>query len=307
MRKFFLISILFYTAVLSAQVITSLGNQNLKIPMVPKEENQRENLKQPIDVTIDTTSVYYALVDSAATHIEKEEWNEAGIFLRQAINSEPDNPNNSLLLSNLATIQRLQGQYDEAIKNYTLALDITPNAVTLLHNRAALYLDMGKVELAKTDYERIIDLDKTDLDSRYNHGLISMDEGDVNQAISDFDAIRRINPKSPLSSQGLATLYKALGELDKAIEFYSEAITINKSATLLANRADCYLAVNKLNEAEDDIRNALQLDSEDGFIYLLRAKLNKLRFEYNDMNRDIQLAISHGVEPNVAKALLQLD
>ena len=37
------------------------------------------------------------------------------------------------------------------------------------------------------------------------------------------------------------------------------------------------------------------MDPDDGYLYLLRAKLNKLRFQRDDMNRDIDLAVQHGI------------
>ena len=95
--------------------------------------------------------------------------------------------------------------------------------------------------------------------------------------------------------------------MNKAIEHYSVAIRLKEDATLRANRADCYLALSLLNAAENDIIAALKLAPDDGFIYLLRAKLTKMRFQRSEMERDIQLAVKHGVEPAVAKALLQVD
>lgn len=307
-QLFTLILFLFGVGAATGQVITSLTDKNLKVPPMPKyDKNKEPGLRGTIAVKLDTTSVYYAYVDSAAAMIAAERWADAEQFLRLAIAGEPENPQNSLLLSNLATLQRMQGNNAEAVKNYSLALDMTPNAVTLLHNRAAAYLELGEVDKAQADYEHIIRLDPRDIDSRYNHGLIAMDQGDIAQAKTDFEQIEVIDSKSPLGPEGLATLYKALGELNKAIEHYSVAIRLKEDATLRANRADCYLALSLLNAAENDIIAALKLAPDDGFIYLLRAKLNKMRFQRSEMERDIQLAVKHGVEPAVAKALLQVD
>ena len=69
-------------------------------------------------------------------------------------------------------MQRRQGKLAEAIKNYSMAIDLTPNAVTLLHNRAALYTVVDSIARAQADYERIRELDPADVESRYNHGMI---------------------------------------------------------------------------------------------------------------------------------------
>ena len=81
---------------------------------------------------------YYELVDSADYYINKEEYAKAEETILRALRLEPSNYNNSLLLSNLGTIQRRQGRLEEAVKNYTFAIYMTPNAVTLLKNRLFL-------------------------------------------------------------------------------------------------------------------------------------------------------------------------
>ena len=53
---------------------------------------------------------YYELVDSADYYINKEEYAKAEETILRALRLEPSNYNNSLLLSNLGTIQRRQGR-----------------------------------------------------------------------------------------------------------------------------------------------------------------------------------------------------
>ena len=50
-----------------------------------------------------------------------------------------------------------------------------------------------------------------------------------------------------------------------------------------------------LNDAADDIRTALEMTPDDPYLYLLRAKLNKMRFQRDDMNHDIDTAVSLGL------------
>ncbi len=255
-------------------------------------------------IPIDTSTVYFALVDSAQQCIKAQQWTRAEHFLLQAIKSEPGNPSNSLLLSNIATIQRQQGRLNEALRNYSMAIDLTPNAVTLLHNRAAVYILLNNIALAQADYERIMMIDDRDVESRYTHGMLALNMDDPKTAEKDFEDILRINPNSGMAKQGQGYLHKHAGEYDKAAQCFTEVINVRPTPTLLANRADCYLATKRLNDASIDIANALELDPDDPYIYMLRAKLNKLRFNRNDMERDIKLAIAHGLDKDEAKALI---
>ena len=269
-----------------------------------KPEPVKEKPAIDYSIVIDTTTLYFALIDSAQHHINLKQWAVAERFLLDAIKAEPGNPSNSLLLSNLATMQRRQGKLAEAIKNYSMAIDLTPNAVTLLHNRAALYTVVDSIARAQADYERIMELDPADVESRYNHGMIALNLGDSKTAEKDFNSILSINPNSGMGKQGQGYLNKHAGNYDKAAECFSEVIKVRPTSTLLANRADCYLATKRLNDASLDIANALELDPDDPYIYVLRAKLNKLRFNRSDMERDIKLAVAHGLDEKEVKQLL---
>ena len=288
----------------SAQAIQSINERNMKFEKGVKPDPIK--VKPPIDMSIpvDTSTIYFALIDSAQNCINNKQWNRAERFFLDAIRSEPGNPSNSLLLSNIATIQRRQGRLNEAIKNYSMAIDLTPNAVTLLLNRAAVYTLIDSIALAQADYERIMKIDDRDVESRYNHGMLALNTGDSKTAQHDFDDILRINPNSGLAKQGQGYVFKHAGEFEKAAQCFSEVIKVKPTSTLLANRADCYLATKRLNDASLDIANALELDPNDPYIYVLRAKLNKIRFNRADMERDIKLAVAHGITEKEARELI---
>lgn len=288
----------------SAQAIQSINERNMKYTTGVKPDPIKVKPTINYTIDIDTCTVYYSLVDSAQQYVTIKQWDKAEHFLLEAIKSEPSNPNNSLLLSNIATIQRRQGRLDEALRNYSMAIDLTPNAVTLLLNRAALYTQMGNIALAQTDYERVMAIDDRDVESRYNHGMLALNTGDAKTAESDFEDILRISPNSGLAKQGQGYVHKHAGNYEKAAECFSEVINVKPSSTLLANRADCYLSTKRLNDASVDIATALELDPDDPYIYALRAKLNKLRYNRTDMERDIKLAVAHGLDEIEVKGLI---
>lgn len=288
----------------SGQVVNSIGDESLKKApqgLQPKPKTADD----PYIADIDTETPYFQCIDSAQVRLDAHQWTEAEQWLLRAVQTDPDNPNNSLVLSNIATVQRYQGKLADAVKNYSLALDMTPQAVTLLLNRAALYIEMDSIGLAQADYERVRQLDIYDTEARYSLGVLAMQQGDNKRAEDMFNEIRRINPNSGLYNEGMALMHKRNGNYARAAELFTVVIKAQPNAQLLGNRADCYLVLKRLNDAEDDIRQALAMDPDDGYLYLLRAKLNKLRFQYNDMNRDIELATQRGISPEYIKQTLQ--
>ena len=277
----------------AGQVVNSIGEENMKVeqglkPQTPKAEG-------PYIADLDTETPYFQAIDSAQTYIYSHDWAMAEQWLMKAFKAEPDNLGNSLVLSNIATLQRYQGKLADAVKNYSLALDMTPHAVTLLLNRAALYVEMDSIGRATDDYERVCELDLYNTEARYSLGVLAMERGDTKRAEDLFNEIKRINPNSGLYHEGMGLLNKRNGNHARAAELFTQVIKVQPSAQLLGHRADCYLAMKRLNDAEADIRTALEMTPDDPYLYLLRAKLNKLRFQRDDMERDIDTAVSLGL------------
>ena len=274
-------------------MVNSIGEENMKVERGLKP--QEKKAEDPYLPTIDAETPFFQYLDSAQTYIYSHDWAVAEQWLLQAFKADPDNPSNSMVLSNIATLQRYQGKLSEAVKNYSLALDMTPHAVTLLLNRAALYVEMDSMQRAIDDYERVCELDMYDTESRYSLGVLAMENGDAKRAEDLFNEIRRINPNSGLYHEGMGLLHKRNGNFGRAAELFTQVIKVQPSVQLLGHRADCYLAMKRLNDAADDIRAALEMAPENPYLYLLRAKLNKLRFQRDDMNRDIDTAVSLGL------------
>lgn len=285
-----------------AQVINSIGDENMKVEQGLKPQEKKN--EGPYIADIDTETPYFQYIDSAQTYIYSHDWPLAEQWLLKAFKVDPDNPGNSMVLSNIATLQRYQGKLADAVRNYTLALDMTPHAVTLLLNRAALYIEMDSVERAIDDFERVCELDIYNTEARYSLGVLAMEGGDTKRAEDLFTEIKRINPNSGLYHEGMGLLHKRSGNFARAAELFSQVIKVKPNAQLLGNRADCYLTLKRLNDAEADIRTALEMTPEDPYLYLLRAKLNKLRFQRDDMNRDIDTAVALGLSRDyINKAL----
>jgi tetratricopeptide (TPR) repeat protein len=308
MRK--ILMMLFVSAVsllANGQVVKSINDGNMKIPRNPvKPTLKAKPVATPKeDVVIDTNTVYFRMIDSAQVCVKNNQLDRAEQFLLNAIKQEPQNPSNSLVLSNLATLQREQGKLLSAEKNYTMALALTPNAVTLLMNRAALYTEMDSLNLAIADYRRVLAIDETDIPSRFSLGLIALGMKDYKQAEEYFNEMLRYSPNSGLAREGQGLLYKATGKYSQAAKSFTDVIKAKPTVDLLANRADCYLMTNQLSEASVDISDAIKLEPNNGRLYILKAKLDKMRFDFDQEKKDIDLAVKHGISRKEAEALLK--
>lgn len=247
---------------------------------------------------------YMEYVDSADTYINNKEWAKAEEFILKALHDEPANYNNSLLLSNLATIQRIEGRNDEAVNNYSLALNITPNSVTLLNNRGMLYYELDSLALAKRDFARVMELDKKDVDSRYMYSIILIEESDLKAAKDVIDDMKFISPISAETVEVQARWNQASGKYKDAIKQYTLLLSKKERVDWIISRAECHLAVRNLTPAGNDINDALKIEPENAYLYLLKAKLNKFLYQNDESLKNLEKAVSYGISREYAEAFV---
>lgn len=247
---------------------------------------------------------YLDLVEKADKACSESRWGDAAKILQQAIESEPDNPGNILLLSNLGMVRFNLGLDSLAVATFDQALDKAPSSVAILANRAKVFTAMGLEQEAFDDYARIMQLDSTYITARYHHGLLALRHRMFDVAKADFDYLTAHFPASDEALIGQATLHSSLGEYKEAIPLYSEILRTIKAPEYYGARAYCYLMTGDLQEAANDIALALELAPDDGELYLYRAALNKMHYRPDDARKDAQKAIDLGVEPSRAKEFL---
>lgn len=249
-------------------------------------------------------SDYLDWVDKAEKAIKESKWSDAEQALREALRSEPGNPGNVLLMSNLGMILYYDGRTEEALSTLTQAHDIAPRSVTVLMNRARIYSSTGRTEQAKSDYSTVITLDSTLAEPRFYRAMISLHQGSGEDFKADLDTLAAMAPEHRLTHLAQATLLMETGQYREAIPHLTAAIDSDADASYYGSRAFCYLLTGDLQRASDDIAKGLELDPTDGELYLYRGLLNKMRYRPSDAKADGDKAIKYGIDPKRVKQLL---
>lgn len=263
-------------------------------------------LLSALPVFAQQSQTYLDIVGEADSAIAENRWEDAQRLLLRALRSEPGNPTNVLLMSNLGIVRFQLGQDSLALATLNEAHAIAPASVTVLSNRARILNAMGRDNDAYLDYSRILELDSTVIEPRFYHGMIAMYSGDMATAEKDFAKLQELAPNATMTSIGLAALYSATGQYIEAIKQYSSLIKHDPSAAeYYSGRAACYLMTQQLNEASQDIASGLKLNPDDGELYLYRAYLNRLRYRNDDALSDARKALELGISPDRIAALLQ--
>ena len=173
-------------------------------------------------------------------------------------------------------------QYEEAIKNYDMAIKLSPQ-------NSSLYQWRGRVKSAMKLYvDAIVDFDKAiEIDSKkphvfYSRGVAKYNLQRYKESITDFDKAIEINPDYTNAYAFRARARHKVGQYSESIADYSEVISRNPS-----NRHDYYnraLAKKKmesLRSARDDLEMALILAEKENDSALL-TQINHALSEIQD-------------------------
>lgn len=251
-------------------------------------------------------SKYYEYVDSAEYQISQNNFSDAEKYIVEALKLDPTNYNNALLISNLATIQRIQGKYSEAIKNYSLAINMLPKAVTFINNRGLLYLELDSVALADSDFDRVLSLEPKNVQARFHKILIKIRQNKLDEAKRDLDDLDVIAPKSDEYFEAQARWLQAKQKFSDAILAYSALLKKNKNIDWYICRAECYLARKNYNAALEDIAVALEEEPKNGYLYLLKARIKKDQYENADSEKLLKLAERYGITKEDADLFMNM-
>jgi len=239
---------------------------------------------------------YDELIDKAMDAVEQDSLLQAENFFKEALRLEPANMRNSLLFSNLGTIQRRMGKKKEALESYSLALNKTPYSVKMLLNRASLLMEMNDMERAYTDYCSVLDLDNKNLEALMFRAYIYMKRRQYQDARLDYRSYLEIDPGNKTARLGMALVNQKDKRFHESLEEFNRLIVdFPEDVSLLKARAELEIEMNSLDLALLDLENASKLAKDDPEIYVMCGDIyllqNKKREAYAAFERAIELGI----------------
>ena len=173
-------------------------------------------------------------------------------------------------------------RYEEAIKNYDMAIKLAPQNSSLYQWRGRVKSAIKQYVDAVVDFDKAIEIDSAKSDVFYLRGLAKYNLQRYRESIADFDQFIKMNPNDKRIYTLRARAKHNLGQYNEAIADYSEAISKDPG-----NRHNYYRrALSKkemesLSDARDDLEMALMLaeksnDSE------LSTQINQVLSEIQD-------------------------
>lgn len=250
---------------------------------------------------------YEDLIQKSYDYVDKDDLSAAEECLKEAMRLEPANRYNFALLTNLGTIQRRQGNLDEALLSYTAALSQQPKNEMILDNRAALYTEMGEMELALSDYQTLLVVNPLNEDALYQRGLLYIQSGNSILAEADFERMMEINTETVKGRLGFAILEKIRENYAESEVILNYLISKYPNYLLLyEERAELYFLMNRRGRAMTDVNKVFaETPNPSAELYVLRGRIKLAQYEKESAAIDLRKAQALGYDAATIETLLK--
>ncbi len=162
--------------------------------------------------------------------------------------------------------------YEQAIADWTKAIEIDPNYTLTYYNRGIAKRRLGDISGAITDYNKVIEINPNDAGAYYNRGNAKYNFGDISGAIADYTKAIDINPNyvSAYYNRGIAK--RRLGDISGAIADYNKVIEIDPNdVDAYYNRGIAKYDLGNYSGAIDDYTKVIEINPNYASAYFNRG------------------------------------
>jgi serine/threonine protein kinase/tetratricopeptide (TPR) repeat protein len=206
-----------------------------------------------------------------------------------------------------------KAQYQQAIAEFTRAIELDPKIPEAYANRGLAFKMAGAADKALSDYDRAIDLylsrprdpreDPKVSKVYFNRATVFHDRGEWDRCIADNTRVIELNPKDPVAYNNRGTIYKIRRQYDMAIADFDTALRLNSTyLSPLTNRAGTYIQKGDFDLAIVDYEAAIRRDPDNSIGYQGRGQARMLKGQLKEALEDFNQAIK--INPKDALAYL---
>ena len=203
-----------------------------------------------------------------------------------------DTPLDIRLHRRLGDIYLSSKQSDAAVKQFELALRLSPRDIFLMHKKGLAHLDAGDEQAAQQMLDQIVKIDPEAPSSSteiagmkgrlyWQKYQRTNDQSDLKGARDAYDAGLAGNSDSSYMAVNVGQLSVLLGEMDKAREAFRAGLSaLNKTGDrgywAMATKASCHLGLGESAEGLETLKLVSTLSAEPAAIESIRRRLVRL-------------------------------
>ncbi len=208
-----------------------------------------------------------------------------------------------------------EGDYENAIKEYDLALDLDSNDYVTLNERGCLKIKIGDNKGAMKDFQQAIKINPTFTWAFNNLGLLYKEEDRNRVAITMYNKAIEIDPYFAIGYYSRAQLFMSVGKYEKAIKDFNSAINNSPNVRsriipelligtgyenkglgrhyylAVLDRAKCKSTLGNTQDAVNELNEFINNNLGDSEGYFIRAIFYNFINEYEKAIKDFNRAI----------------
>ena len=122
----------------------------------------------------------------------------------------------------LGTLDRLEGNFDEAITRYRLVMTLQPDYVPALVNIGNVLLEQNRLQDAVVAFKAALEIEENTPAAHYGLGQVAISKRDYPEAVAQFEKTLAQLPSANRVHYSLAMAYRSLGNAKKVEEHLSK-------------------------------------------------------------------------------------
>lgn len=191
-----------------------------------------------------------------------------------------------------------EGRHEDAIRDYTLCINLDPNDADAYYNRGICYNQSKQYEQSIKDYDKVIELNPHHTLAHNNRGNSYVSLGKIEQALQDYHKAIELDPNCALAYNNRGNLLYDQGLYELAILNYNKAIELDSHfTTAYNNRGHNYSLMGYHERAIQDYDKVIELNPNDAVAYNIRgigySKLGQHERAIQDYDKAIELDSSY--------------
>lgn len=177
------------------------------------------------------------------------------------------NPNLAPVQLALGQVYSMQGNLDLAFAALERAISIDPNDPEINSSIARLYEKQGRLQDAGESFQRAVVLDPENPSSLNSYANFLHRHGRLQEAADEWRAVIELAPDHYAALVNLGAAFSDMGETEKAITIYEQAIKIQPSAIVYANLGTAHFYERQFREAMEAYHKAIEIDDSVWFYW----------------------------------------
>ncbi|MEW5961636.1 MAG: tetratricopeptide repeat protein, partial [Chloroflexota bacterium] len=198
-------------------------------------------------------------------HVSTRNYEQAIIDYTKAIQLDP---NYAEAYNNRSTAHLVMENYGQAVVDCSRAIDLAPDFVAAYVNRGIAYTGLRQYKLGLADYAQALKLDADNLYAFYNRGNTYLWMSQYKEAITNYSQAVAVNPEFVAAYANRGVAHTEINQYDLALADFSQAIDLNPDYVYAYyNRANVYRELRRYEEAIEDYSKVVDLNPEHRFAY----------------------------------------